>query len=113
MIWLNSASYTEDFSTILRLARGAELDAEVDQKDWGGEDPLPKYLANAHITFPQTGARAEEKVETARYAIVAAGEYDEEDNANAKTSESPVSPVSIASAQEERETRNPQRAHTM
>ncbi|KAF7193070.1 hypothetical protein HII31_05631 [Pseudocercospora fuligena] len=127
MIFLNSASYTEDFSTMLRFSRGAELDVDIDQKDLGGEDPLPKYLANAHITFPNTGERAMEKIEDAQYAIVAVEAHDEEENTNAKSKssdersvsaieggvESPVSPISVASVQEERKTRHVQRARTM
>lgn len=45
------ASYSTDFSTILRATRHAELSVEVHSLDVGGQDPLPRYLAKAILTF--------------------------------------------------------------
>jgi hypothetical protein len=47
----NGASYTTNFSTILRTTRYAQLDVDVLAKDIDGEDPLPKYLAKTKISF--------------------------------------------------------------
>jgi hypothetical protein len=48
-IFSTGASYSSDFSTILRAARGAALSNEVDLSDANGKDPLPKYLAKTSI----------------------------------------------------------------
>ena len=45
------ASYSNEFSTILRVSRHAYLDHEVAQCDAAGTDPLPKYLAKATLTI--------------------------------------------------------------
>jgi hypothetical protein len=48
---LNGASYSHNFSTVLRVARGAELSEELRDEDLKGEDPLPKHLADAQVRF--------------------------------------------------------------
>lgn len=50
-IILNDASYSNDFSTILRTARYARLSREVNLIDSGGSDPLPKHLSEATVSF--------------------------------------------------------------
>jgi hypothetical protein len=48
-IFSTGASYSSDFSTILRAARGAALSNEVELSDADGRDPLPKYLKKTSI----------------------------------------------------------------
>lgn len=49
VIFSTRASYSGDFSTFLRVARGAALSNEVDSKDADGRDPLPGYLKKSSI----------------------------------------------------------------
>ena len=48
-IFANGASYSNEFSTVLRIARAAELSIEIQESDLGGENPLPSYLAKATV----------------------------------------------------------------
>ena len=50
---LNGASYSNNFSTVFRAARGADISVEVEDEDLGGKDPLPKYLTEAQIRLPK------------------------------------------------------------
>lgn len=52
-ISLNGASFSHDFSTVLRTTRNAELSVEMKDEDNRGRDPLPKYLADAEVVFDQ------------------------------------------------------------
>ncbi|KAK5701737.1 hypothetical protein LTR97_004555 [Elasticomyces elasticus] len=45
----NGASYSNYFSTILRVSRTAELDIQVAGRDGPGHDPLPAYLQDARL----------------------------------------------------------------
>jgi hypothetical protein len=47
----NRASYSSDFSTILRTSRNADLDHEVEEHDRTGRDPLPSYLEKTTVVF--------------------------------------------------------------
>lgn len=47
----NGVSYTDSFSTALRTTRNAELTVSIHRLDIGGHDPLPRYLADAEVTF--------------------------------------------------------------
>ncbi|KXT10354.1 hypothetical protein AC579_9159 [Pseudocercospora musae] len=47
----NGASYSDDFSTILRAARYARLSKEVNYCDSDGRDPLPRYLGETTVLF--------------------------------------------------------------
>jgi hypothetical protein len=49
-IFAGGASYSNEFSTILRVSRHAYLDYEVARDDATGRDPLPKYLAKSTLT---------------------------------------------------------------
>ncbi|KAL2689019.1 hypothetical protein Neosp_003070 [[Neocosmospora] mangrovei] len=51
MVALNGISYSDSFTTILRLAKGADLSVEINEADLDGRDPLPKYLKAATIKF--------------------------------------------------------------
>ena len=48
----NGASFSVNFSTILRVSHEARLTAPVDDADADGRDPLPKHLAKAELSFP-------------------------------------------------------------
>ncbi|CAO1604955.1 hypothetical protein XANCAGTX0491_008495 [Xanthoria calcicola] len=51
----NEASFTNRFSTILRLSRGAQLSYEINHADLSGRDPLPIYAKKATVRFsPQS-----------------------------------------------------------
>jgi len=54
------ASYSNEFSTILRVSRHAHLDHEIAQCDAAGRDPLPKYLAKATLTMTEDRGDMEE-----------------------------------------------------
>ncbi|KAF7189635.1 hypothetical protein HII31_09079 [Pseudocercospora fuligena] len=54
-ILLNNAAYSDDFSTILRLARGAQLSTSMHPADADGKDPLPAYLKSAKVIFAAKG----------------------------------------------------------
>jgi hypothetical protein len=47
------AAYDNNFSTILRATRKAELGIDVPDQDLHGTAPLPKYLTKATVTFPR------------------------------------------------------------
>ena len=47
-IFFNGASYSDNFSTIFRVARGAEIEVIRDE-DLDGKDPLPRHLSKAPI----------------------------------------------------------------
>jgi hypothetical protein len=51
MILANGASYSSAFSTVLRIARAAELSVEVQKSDLDGKNPLPSYLAKATVAM--------------------------------------------------------------
>lgn len=44
-------SYSSSFSTILRTTSHASVSARISSRDAIGQDPLPKHLAEATITF--------------------------------------------------------------
>lgn len=48
-IHLNEASFSNNFSTIFRVTRGAKVSVAIFDKDLSGEDPLPPYLSEAKI----------------------------------------------------------------
>jgi hypothetical protein len=43
-IFTTGASYSNSFSTIVRVAQDEELSALIEKRDRGGEDPLPGYI---------------------------------------------------------------------
>ena len=48
-ILLSGASYSGNFSTIMRVSRTAKLSVDVSDQDGSGCDPLPKYLEKARL----------------------------------------------------------------
>ena len=49
----NQASFSNKFSTIFRLSRGAQLSNEIDHADLSGRAPLPAYAEKATVRFSQ------------------------------------------------------------
>jgi hypothetical protein len=57
-IIMNGTSFSNDFSTILRVRRSAGLSMEVKDGDTTKSDPLPRYLKHACIGVgPSTATR--------------------------------------------------------
>ena len=50
-MFMNGASYSNDFSAVFRTAKGAELCEPIKDEDLNGTDPLPKYAAAAWVTI--------------------------------------------------------------
>lgn len=50
-IFTNGASYTNNFSTILRATRKAHITEELQLADLSSQDPLPTHLRKATITL--------------------------------------------------------------
>ena len=51
----NNAAFSNDFSTIVRVAKRAPLSVLVDYEDGQGVDPLPKYLETAQLDIADVG----------------------------------------------------------
>ena len=62
----NGASYSSNFSTIVRVGRTAKLSVDVADQDGSGCDPLPTYLEKARLDVDVLSATANayELVET-------------------------------------------------
>ncbi|KAF3765584.1 hypothetical protein M406DRAFT_37239, partial [Cryphonectria parasitica EP155] len=52
VVVISRASYSSQFSTILRVSHHVELPAQVEPRDASGKYPLPKYLQDAVLQFP-------------------------------------------------------------
>ena len=52
-IYKNGASFTNNFSTIVRVTNHLDLEDQIDEKDRSGADPLPKHLADNEILLGQ------------------------------------------------------------
>lgn len=48
-LYLNGASYSDNFSTVVRVAKTASFSVEVKDSDGSGSDPLPKHLRGARL----------------------------------------------------------------
>ena len=53
-IFLTGVSYSDNFSSVFRAARGAKLSEMLREEDSDGHDPLPRYLARAEVSFGRT-----------------------------------------------------------
>ena len=58
-MFLNRAAYSSNFSTVLRAAHGARLSTKILEEDMYGQDPLPKYLADAKVCLDGVGSTRE------------------------------------------------------
>ena len=56
-MYSKNASFSAEFSTILRASRAAELSAEIRDGDASGKDPQPEYLAKATVAFASSSTR--------------------------------------------------------
>ena len=56
VMFLNGVSYSANFSAVFLAARAAVLSEMIRERDLGGEDPLPKYLKGAQVSFEQSPA---------------------------------------------------------
>lgn len=64
-IWVSKASFSDNFSTIFRVARGADVSVVIQTQDMTGEDPLPSYLSKARVRLGgDTGASAGKRGES-------------------------------------------------
>lgn len=59
------SSFTDDFSTILRATRKAELSTAIDDQDTDGRDPLPKYIGDARINLAKSAIHQDADVDGA------------------------------------------------
>jgi hypothetical protein len=66
-IFASGASYSNEFSTILRVSRHAHLDYEVARSDASGRDPLPKYLAKSTLMIAKDEEEIEDDEESRRW----------------------------------------------
>ncbi|PPJ60669.1 hypothetical protein CBER1_03436 [Cercospora berteroae] len=68
----NNASFNPSFSTWMRLSRGAELSAEIEQENLEGRDPLPRYLKELNVRFwrEKSGEQRMEEEKLARSEVV-------------------------------------------
>lgn len=57
----NGASYDNNFSTLLRIARAAEMSEELEGKEGEGWQPLPKRLEKVRVLMNNRGQRMSEK----------------------------------------------------
>ena len=46
---LIGASYTNDFSTVLRISRSTDMSETMNQTEFDGREPLPRRLAEARV----------------------------------------------------------------
>lgn len=60
-ILLNSASYNNNFSTVLRVSRSSRMSTEVQDKESDGSEPLSKHLAQAKLLIDRSGKLISEK----------------------------------------------------
>jgi hypothetical protein len=64
-IYANGVSYSQDFSTVFRIGRGALMSAEVKEEDMDGKDALPKYLEEAQVWLrPSKASSSAPRVKT-------------------------------------------------
>ena len=57
---ISNASYSLDFSTILRTVRNANMDIELREEDTDGRNPLAPYLAKARIRLARKDPEAKD-----------------------------------------------------
>ncbi|KAL8792635.1 MAG: hypothetical protein Q9195_004763 [Heterodermia aff. obscurata] len=59
VIYSNGASYSNNFSTVMRSTWSAELNVDFRQAGTDCRDPLPDFLAKATVEFPATMRKAQ------------------------------------------------------
>ncbi|TKA28328.1 hypothetical protein B0A54_16127 [Friedmanniomyces endolithicus] len=58
-MYIDEASYSNSFSTIMRTSRGAELSIDIAHEDASGANPLPSEMAGATVRFQNGKAGGE------------------------------------------------------
>ncbi|KAJ4327132.1 hypothetical protein N0V84_002394 [Fusarium piperis] len=61
-IYMNGASFSNTFSTLLRLGRGASLSSEIEKVDLDDRDPLPEYIKGMKIKLRKTSIQTDEYI---------------------------------------------------
>jgi hypothetical protein len=69
-MYTSSVAYTNCFSTILRLARGARLSHEIVEEDYDGKEPSPKYVEKTTISFAGATSWRQAVNDDAEYELV-------------------------------------------
>lgn len=67
-IFSGNVSYSSSFSTVLRTTSHAYVSQKISREYAMGQDPVPKYLAEATITFDYAN-RDEEETATEEYLV--------------------------------------------
>ncbi|KAK0787274.1 hypothetical protein LTR02_006467 [Friedmanniomyces endolithicus] len=62
-MYIDEASYSNSFSTIMRTSRGAELSIDIAHEDASGANPLPSEMAGATVRFQDGKAGGERSSE--------------------------------------------------
>lgn len=62
VIYMNGASFSNTFSTLLRLSRGASLSSEIEKVDLDGRDPLPEYIKDVKVKFSKGSVQTDEYI---------------------------------------------------
>lgn len=86
-IHVNRASYSNAFSTIMLASRSAELGVEIAGEGQDGANPLPKYIAEARISF--VGVES------------ASGPPTEEETSGSKDAKAPTATSALLSSSDE------------
>jgi hypothetical protein len=73
LMYKNQASYSNNFSTILRTTRNAQINADFTKRDSSGADPLSSRIANSIVVFGSEVEKVEASLE-----LLAMGEHVEE-----------------------------------
>ena len=55
-VFTTGASFTDNFSTITRMARNATIEADLSESRLAGKDPLPRHLAKAEMRLRKADA---------------------------------------------------------
>ena len=63
-IYQNKASFTPNFSTIVRITNHLDLEDSIDEKDRSGSDPLPVHLADTVVSLGQQRQLIKQEQET-------------------------------------------------
>ncbi|KAK3661743.1 hypothetical protein LTR56_000234 [Elasticomyces elasticus] len=70
VIFSSGAAYSDNFSTLVRVTRDAEMSVDIALVDRDGKDPLPDYLAESTLAFP--ASRSKWRVGATYFAVARA-----------------------------------------
>ncbi|KAF2715844.1 hypothetical protein K431DRAFT_308281 [Polychaeton citri CBS 116435] len=92
-VFLNKASFSGLFSTILRTGKSATLSASMDNADCYGHDPLPSRLRRSTMTF------AAAQLDGEHYKLVSPGQTEDLGEEDRKQDEFHLSTLPVVSQQ--------------